>query len=459
MTGTGAEAGGGAAHNPSTAATAATAAHTAAQAGAAIAAAPPAPAGDWSRQASYTLFFLTVVTTLNYFDRSALALVLPLVKADMGLSDTALGIVSSLVLVYAIVGVPVAMLADRVNRRNIIAIGFAFWSAMTALTGLAANVWHLALTRLLMGVGESCGVAPSNSMLADLFSRKALPAALGIFTCGASIAFIIYSPIAGFLADTYGWRSVFFAFGLLGVALALVFYLTVKEPARSAEALRDKASFGETVRFLARSYGFWLLVLAGGFLGAYLYGRATWTATFLIRVHGFSITEIGALFEPVRGAVSAAGILAGGWLAGALSRRGERWLALTPALSCLLLVPFEAMFVFADAAWLWISGFVASSLFSIMYLPAAYAGVMAVARSRMKATAVSIYLLSATLVGQFAGPILIGGMNDALAQRLGDIAIRYSLGVVILCALAGGLLFLAAAAFMARDVKRAGGAG
>jgi MFS family permease len=423
----------------------------AATADAAVASAPTA---DWSRASVYTLFFLTLVTTLNYFDRSALALVLPLIKKDMGLSDTALGVVSSVVLVYAVVGVPVAMLADRWSRRNIIAIGFAFWSAMTALTGLAANVWQLGLARLLMGVGESCGVAPSNSMLSDLFSKKTLPTALGIFTCGASVAFIVYSPIAGLLADRHGWRSVFFAFGIFGVALALIFFLTVKEPPRAADALRDKAGFGETLRFLSGSAAFWLLILGGGFMGVYLYGRATWGATFLIRVHDFSIMQIGTIFEPVRGAISAVGIVAGGMLATWLTRHGERWLAFTPAAACLLLAPFEAMFVFADARPIWITGFAAGSLFSIMYLPPAYAGVMAVARPRMRATAVSIYLLSATLIGQLAGPILIGRLNDVLDARFGALAIRYSLGVVILCAALGGLCFLAGGFFMARDVKR-----
>ncbi len=387
----------------------------------------------------------------------------------MKLSDTTLGVISSVVLVYAVVGVPVGMLADRWSRRNIIAIGFAFWSAMTALTGFAANVWQLGAARLLMGVGKSCGVAPSNSMLSDLFSKKTLPTALGIFTCGASVAFIIYSPIAGYLADRHGWRSVFFAFGIFGVALALIFFVTVKEPPRGADlqsaeadlrsakadALRDKAGFGETFRFLSRSAGFWLLVLGGGFMGVYLYGRAAWGATFLIRVHDFSIMQIGTIFEPVRGTISAVGILAGGMLATWLMRHGERWLAFTPAAACLLLAPFEALFVFADADWAWISGFAVSSLFSIMYLPPAYAGVMAVARPRMRATAVSIYLLSATLLGQFAGPILIGRLNDVLDARFGALAIRYSLGVVILCAALGGLCFLAAGFFMARDVKRA----
>lgn len=419
-----------------------------------IAAAPQAAPADWTRTSVYTLFFLTVVTTLNYFDRSVIALVLPLIKEDLGLSDTTLGIVSSLVLIYAVVGVPVAVLADRWNRRNVIAIGFAFWSAMTALTGLAANVWQLGAMRLLMGVGESCGVAPSNSMLSDLFSKKTLPTVLGIFTCGASIAFILYSPIAGWLGDHYGWRSVFIAFGLPGIVLAGIFYLTVKEPPRGGDALRDKVGFVETFLFLAGSKAFWLIVAGSGFLGAYLYGRATWTATFLMRVHDFSITEIGTVFEPVRGTMSALGIVGGGMIAARLARHGERWLAFTPAAACLLLVPFEVMFVYADAGWLWIVGFIVSSLFSIMYLPPVYAALMAVARPRMRATAVSINLLSATLVGQFAGPILIGGLNDALNARFGELAIRYSLGVAILCAGLGGLCFWASGFFMARDVAR-----
>src|SRR4051812_3056794 len=131
------------------------------------------PSRDWNAPAAYALGFLTLISTFNYLDRSILGLALPAIKIEMSASDTALGLVSGLafVLFYSVLGVPIAWLADRWNRRNIIAIGFIFWSLMTAVTGVVTNIWQLALARFLMGAGEATGIAPSNSMIADLFRQ------------------------------------------------------------------------------------------------------------------------------------------------------------------------------------------------------------------------------------------------------------------------------------------------
>lgn len=428
----------------------------------------PGPAGaaaaghrDFTGASIYGLTFLTLISTLNYFDRSVLSLVLPLIKKDMGLSDTTLGDISSLVAVYALVGVPVASLADRWSRRNVVAIGFAFWSAMTALTGFSTGAWHLAGTRLLMAVGESCGVAPSNSMMSDMFSKDRLPVALAIFTCASSIAAIVYSPAAGYIADHYGWRPVFFISGAIGLCLAPIFFFTVREPRRGAASgdaaslAEQRPAFGVAMKFLIGSRTFVLMVLGGAFMGAYLYGTGAWGTTFLVRVHHLSITEIGAVFGPVRGVVGAVGIILGGLIANWLSRRDERWRGWIPGLACLILAVFEAVFLFADQTWLWVSGLVGSSLFGIMSQPAVYAALMAVAKPRMRALSVSINLLFATVAGQILGPSLIGRLNDALAPRFGDMAIRYSMSVLILCSILGGLCFFAAGWFVERDMRRA----
>ncbi len=209
------------------------------------------------------------------------------------------------------------------------------------------------------------------------------------------------------------------------------------------------------MKFLIASRTFVLMVLGGGFMGAYLYGTGAWGTTFLVRVHHLSITEIGAVFGPVRGVVGAVGIILGGLIANWLSRHDERWRGWIPGLACLTLAAFEAVFLFADPTWLWVTGLVGSSLFGIMSQPAVYAALMAVAKPRMRALSVSINLLFATVAGQVFGPSLIGRLNDALAPRFGDMAIRYSMSVVILCSILGGLCFAAAGWFVERDMRRA----
>ncbi len=419
-----------------------------------------ASVGGWSKSSIYALAILTLISTLNYFDRNAMAMVLPAIKKEMGLSDTVLGSINGLIVVYAVVGIPVAWLADRWSRRNVVAIGLAFWSAMTFVTGFSANVWQLAVTRLLMAAGESCGGAPSNAMLSDIFSKGRLPVAVAIFTCASSISSLVMTPIAGWIADHYGWRMVFFAAGAPGVLLALVFLFTVKEPVRGAstgqEAAAQKTSAEGGLKFLLGSKSFVLLVIGSAFMGTYLYGIGAWVPTFLVRVHHMNLTSVGIYFGAIRGLVGMFGILLGGVLAIWLSKRDERWRAWTPGLACLVLAPCVALFVLSDETWMWVAGLTASSFFGIMHQPPVYAGLMAVAKPRMRALAVSINLLGATVIGQLVGSILIGALNDLLAAEFGQTAIRYSMLVIVASSAAGGLCFMAAGKFIARDMERAG---
>ena len=414
--------------------------------------------GDWTRGSIYALVILTLISTLNYFDRSVLSLVLPLIKAEFKVSDTKLGVVASLIMVYALVGVPIAWLAERWSRRNVIAIGLGFWSLMTVLTGFAASVWQLGLFRVLMAIGESCGLAPSQSMLSDIFSKARRPLALSILTTASSIAAIVYSPVAGYVAQHYGWRATFWMAGAPGLLVALLFLFTVREPKRrvsTADApAPTTAPLWETLRFLAGSRAYLLCLLGTSLMGVYLYGVSTWGTMFLVRVRHLNIQEIGAYISPVRGAVAAVGILLGGLLASRLERADERWRCWVAGLACLLLAPCEFTYVFGGPAHLWVAAMIAASLFSIMHQGPIYAAYVGVARPRMRAISVSVALLGATVTGQLGG-ILIGRLNDVLHARYGDGAIRYSMLVVMACAVLGGLCFLAAGRYIVRDTQRA----
>ena len=411
---------------------------------------------DWTFAGVYTLVFLTLVSTLNYFDRSVLSLMLPLIKKDFHVSDTTLGVVTGLIAIYAILGVPVAWLAERWSRRNIVAIGLAFWSLMTALTGMVTNVWQLGGTRFAMAVGESAGLAPSQSILSDLFSKRARPVVLSIITTASSIALLVYSPLAGWIAGRYGWRMVFLAAGAPGVVLAVIMLLTIREPRRhaGAEAIRA-APLGEALTFLMGSKAFLWCLLGTSIMGVYLYGVSAWDATFLVRVRHFTVPQVGAIFQPIRGAVSAAGIVLGGLLSSRLERIDARWRCWIPGLACLLMAPFQFVYLFSNATPVWVSAYAAAALFSIMHQGPIYAVYVSVAPAKSRAVAVAVALFGATVVGQFGGPILIGWLNDQMHARFGDAAIRYSMLVVMACAALAGLCYLRAASFVRADTERA----
>jgi MFS family permease len=430
-----------------------------------VAAIPDTDAGaagrDWTAVSIYSLGFLTLISSFNYFDRSLLGLVLPLIKAEMRVSDTLLGFVTGLafVLFYSFLGVPMAWAADRWSRRNIIAIGFLFWSVMTALTGFVSNIWQLALTRFLMGAGEACGVAPSNSLIADVFRPARRPLALSIFGTAFAISSIVFFPVAGWITEAHGWRAAFVAAGVPGAVLAVVFYLTVGEPARGASETRAASAvnvaFVETLRFMcgARTY---VLLLAGVvFMGADVYAAGAWSSTLLVRVHGLKIHEIANIVGPVRGILVAVGVVLGGILTDRLGRKNPRWRLYVPGLACLAVVPADLAFLLGDSRSVWVSGFALSSLLTLLHQGPIYAAVLNVARLRMRATATAIVLFCSSLLGMALGPLLVGWLNDRLAPYYGTSAIRYSMLFLVLGVTVAGFCFLFAARTLEADTLRA----
>jgi len=414
-----------------------------------------------SAYAVYSLAFLTLISSFNYLDRAVLGLALPLIKRELVVSDTALGLASGLAfaLFYSLLGIPIAWLADRWSRRNIIAIGFAFWSLMTALTSFVGNIWELAAARFLMGAGEASGLAPSTSMIADLFREPRRPLALAVFGIASSLASLVLYPIAGWIGAHHGWRAMFVAGGLPGLVLALAFALTVREPVRdSLEGQRTivpLASLAGSVRFLLGSRTYALILAGSMFMGASVYAGSTWNATYLMRVHHLPLVAVAASIGPLQGLCGGAGILLGGFLTDALGRRDPRWLLRLPAIACLFAAPAEALFLLGSGHAAWMSGFALMSFFALAHQAPVFAAAIGVARVRMRAVAISMLVLVSGLLGQIAGPLLVGVLDDRLHASLGDTDVRYSLLLVALCQAAASLAFAAAIGRFVNDQQRA----
>ena len=418
------------------------------------------PERSVSAYAIYALAFLTLISSLNYLDRSILSLALPSIKAEMQVSDTMLGLVTGLAFVafYSVLGVPIAWAADQWNRRNIIAWGFAFWSLMTAATGRVSSIAQLALARFLMGAGEATALAPSNAMVADLFPPRRQPLAMSVLGLASSIASLALFPIIGVIGQHYGWRAMFVAAGVPGLILAPLFVLTVREPARTQlRATAERSSFGETVSFLLGSPTFLWFLLASVFMGANVYAVSAWTATFLQRVHGMKLAEIAGSTGPIRGITSGIGVLAAGLIIDRLVRRDMRWRVWLPAITAFLTGPTQALFLLADDRLTWMTGFALTSLFGLMHQAPIFAATVGIVRPRMRASAIAIMVLFASLLGQIVGPLVVGMLNDALAGRLGQSAIRYSLLVAAVGPVISGFAYWRASKTFEADIARAAG--
>src|SRR4051795_2695664 len=345
----------------------------------------------------YVLGILTVVYALNFLDRTIFNVLIEPIKKEFTLSDTAMGLLAGFgfVLFYSLLGIPIARVADRFNRRNIVAIAFAFWSAMTALCGIAGSVATLALARIGVGIGESAGTPASQSLVADLFNKNERPRALGIYAIGTYLGVFLGYFIGGYINQYYGWRSAFYAAGLPGIALAAVLWMTVSEPKRGAMAETfTPEPIGPTLGFLASQRTF-VILLVGFCLTTYTnYATSAWIPPFLARVHHLSSAEIGTYAGTFKGLCGIAGTLLGGFVVAQIGRRDDRWKLWAPAITSGLAGPVFALCMLTPDFTTMVATLAATSFLVGFHLGPIFAIAQTVAKPSMRALASASLLLS-----------------------------------------------------------------
>jgi MFS family permease len=406
----------------------------------------------------YVLGLLTAVYALNFLDRTIFNVLIEPIKKEFALSDTMMGLLAGFgfVLFYSLLGIPIARVADRLNRRNIVAVAFAFWSAMTFLCGMASSVTTLALARIGVGIGESAGTPASQSIVADLFSKNERPRALGIYAIGTYLGIFLGYFIGGYVNQHYGWRMAFFTAGLPGIALAAVLWLTISEPKRGAMAETfTPEPIGPTLGFLASQQTF-VIVLIGFCLTTYTnYATAAWIPPFLARVHHLSSAEIGTYAGTFKGLAGMAGTLVGGLMVARISQRDDRWKLWAPAITSGLAGPVFAVCLLTPDFATMVAALALASFLVGFHLGPIFAIAQTVARPSMRALASAIVLLTATCFGQGVGPLAVGMINDTLKNDYGANAVRYSLLSAAVTTTLGALLFVWAARTIRGDIRRA----
>jgi predicted MFS family arabinose efflux permease len=379
-----------------------------------------APSDRW-----YVLGMLTVVYALNIADRFSISTLIEPIRAELHLSDARMAFLTggALAMFYVTVGIPVAALADRANRRNILALSLAAWSAMTALCGLAQNLMQLTLARFGVGIGEAGGTPPSTSILADKFPPGRRPMALTIFALGTCLGAWLGSSVAGTAAERGGWRMAFVVLGIPGVVLALIVWLTVREPTRgqldAGHLLDARSTFTETLRFIAHQRSAVHLLVGGSVATFWSWGLMWWTPAFLQRSHHLTVGQAGQLLGPMHLIAGTASTLLAGWLMARRAANDPRYVtrllgwvtALTTLPSVLLywVVPERAA-----VALLWI--FVPAVYF---YIGPILGLLQNVVPPQMRATACAILLFLANIANLLLAPQLIGALSDWFAASFG----------------------------------------
>jgi len=384
----------------------------------------------------YALGVLVVVYTFNFIDRQILAILLPAIKAEFLVDDWVLGFLagSAFALFYATLGVPIALLADRWNRRNLIAIAVAIWSAMTALSGVAGNIVHLALARIGVGIGEAGCSPAAHSLIADYYPPKQRSTAMGIFTLGISLGIMIAYLAGGWVAQNIGWREAFFMVGLPGLLLALVVRFTVEEPPRGmSEGKVDsghRTGVVAVARHLLSRKSFIHLAVGSGLASFGGYAVISFFPSFMIRTHGMSLAEVGLYLGLILGIAGGLGFAGGGYVADKVATRRRKYSLWSVSVATMFAWLFIFPIYLLDNPYWVLAAFVMPAIFSNFYLATTFAQVQGLVGLRMRAVASALLLFLLNIIGLGLGPMSTGILSDLLRESFGDDSLRYSLLIV-----------------------------
>lgn len=376
---------------------------------------------------------LATVYMFNFIDRYVLWILLPAIRDEFQVGDTLLGLLAgtAFALFYVAIGIPVARIADKVNRRNLIALALAVWSGMTALSGLAANVWQLTLARIGVGVGEAGCSPPAHSIIADLYPPEKRSSAMGLYTLGIAAGIMLAYLAGGWVAQHVGWRQALFIVGVPGLLLAVIVRFTLPEPARGAsEDRRDRGqqpAFLQVMRFLASRRSFVFMALAAGLISFVGYSIGGFMPSFIERSYGLEIAVIGFWLGLINGVAGGLGFYLGGYLADRVARTGQgramRFLAMASLITAVLHL---GVFLAPTAAWSFVL-FALPALTSNFYLAPVLGQTQSLVSLRMRAVASAVMLLVINVIGLAIGPLVTGFISDVMQPAFGEDSIRYAL--------------------------------
>ncbi len=381
----------------------------------------------------YAMVMLAIVYMFNFIDRQILAILLPAIRDEFQVGDTILGFLTgtAFALFYVTLGIPIAQLADRWNRRNLVALSLAVWSGMTALSGFAANIVHLTLARIGVGIGEAGCSPPAHSMIADYYPPEQRSTAMGFYTLGISAGIMFAYLAGGWVVQNIGWREAFLIVGVPGLLLAVLFRFTVAEPRRGESENRnhsgDRPSLIAVLRFLLARPSFINMSFAAGLSAFVGYSVVNFFPSFVVRSFDMNVAQLGVWLGLIIGLAGGLGFFGGGYLTDRLSkggrRQGFRFLALIGVVSAV----FYAGVFFAATSTVSLVLLVIPTILSNFYLAPVLAQTQSLVSLPMRAVASAIVLLVINVIGLALGPLFTGILSDYLSGSFGNESMRWAL--------------------------------
>lgn len=422
----------------------------------------------------YAIALLFVVYTLNFLDRQIINILAEPIKRDLGLADWQLGAVTGLAfaILYTILGIPIARLADRLHRGRIIAAALLVWSCFTVLCGTATSFAQLLLYRVGVGVGEAGCSPAAQSLITDITVKANRARALSVYAMGVPVGSLLGMVIGGLAVDIWGWRHALLLVGIPGIAVSIIAFLTLHDPRFAIKSrgeehpIDDVPGLKAACREILSKKSFWWMS-AGAALTAFVgYGHQTFFASFFLRNHdgdlhryaeyfglgvnGFLGVSLGLLL----GVGGSIGAYFGGAVTDRYVERRPTISAIVPAIGALAAVPFFIIAFLLPSGLLALGILVIPTIFKNFWLGPVYAHIQSVVHQRSRATATALFLFILNAFGLGLGPISIGLLSDILSQSLGDgEGLRWAMiALTSMSALSAGCFWMARRTIVADQV-------
>lgn len=380
-----------------------------------------------NRYRYYVLLMLTLAYAFNFIDRQIIGILSPFIKQDLGLDDAQLGYLKGIyfAVLYTVMGLPVAWLADRYHRVNIIAVSLTLWSGFTALSGMASNYFQLALCRIGVGIGEAGGTPPAHSIITDLFAPKERATAMALYALGIPFGIMLAYLASAFVLSggQANWRAVMLTVGLPGILLAIVLKLTVKEPIRQQTQAERQRPMLASIIVLLKTPSWWGMVLGMTLSSFANYAVIGWQMDYFVRRFAdVDVVWLLIVFGVINGTLYAVGVWAGGVIADKWGRSNPGAYARLPALALCVGVPAFLLAIHSQSLWVAISGFTLLQVTSGTYFGPCFAMAQTLSPANCRAMSTALFFFVLNLIALGGGPTFVGVLSEHYGTSLGELA-------------------------------------